>query len=470
MPVYVDVAAGQIQTYLARSPTLRHRRGASAALARFTSPAGLSTLATELSAVTGEPVTVNPEAGAVDGVVSLLTPDLALAEQVADHVLRRMRSDLPALSLTASWAQASFYSAAYPQLREPARRSLPAVYDFPPLRPCDACGLDATASTAGAGLCRDCGMRESHMDRLGRAGDDPPSADDLGETAESRLLARLRTDRDVRGARDFGSLAGLCHDEDDRNHIATLFADGNGLGALFERAARADRGGRVRALSHAVKDTTFEALVTAAQAVRDGAGTSPVIPHVLGGDDLLVTVPADRAWRFYRSFTAAFQQLSQPVLVPLAAELGVPYPSVSAGLVICHASWPFSRQVTVTAELLRTAKSFVHGLEASVCWLEVTGEGEAPVRGRPGWAAAELEERAPHLSDIASWPAARRQAAVRVLDVADVGLAEQRLRGFVERGEGSVDALLGVPGAVASPYERVRLMREALTLVRWWRQ
>ena len=50
-----------------------------------------------------------------------------------------------------------------------------------------------------------------------------------------------------------------------------------------------------------------EALVAATSAVlRPGEVLLPVIPHVSGGDDVLLSLPAERAWAFTRIYLASF--------------------------------------------------------------------------------------------------------------------------------------------------------------------
>ena len=65
---YVDVAAVRIQDWLERSPILKFRRGASVWLSKAT--AGLTLPADP----DGSTVELNPEAGSIDGVVSIRRP------------------------------------------------------------------------------------------------------------------------------------------------------------------------------------------------------------------------------------------------------------------------------------------------------------------------------------------------------------------------------------------------------------
>lgn len=104
--VYVDIAAVRIQRYLSRTPSLRGRRAASAALAEATSWERIE------KSVAGR-AERNTEAGKADGVVNLqLTAHdparrEALVDEVSTAVLRRLRRELPGAEFQAVWGSAT---------------------------------------------------------------------------------------------------------------------------------------------------------------------------------------------------------------------------------------------------------------------------------------------------------------------------------------------------------------------------
>ena len=178
MPYYADIAAVRIQSWLARTPKLKGRRGASILLREAT-----DAHAVEHAGILPAGVHINTAAGNVDGVVNLQadTPDAAAAG--ADAVLARLRERLPALELQAvvsdEWPD---YFLAYPQMKLALAAGdgiewQPAVPEVPMAQPCTYCGQDPVALTRtlspdadqrDQGVCRDCAAR---LDAAGRTAD-----------------------------------------------------------------------------------------------------------------------------------------------------------------------------------------------------------------------------------------------------------------------------------------------------------
>src|SRR6185437_3107155 len=128
---YVDISAVRIQQWLARTPDLRFRRGASVLLSKATSreswestlPAGTKW---------------NEEAGSVNGVVSLeydpAETDAGPAKVLADAaraVAQGMRQIMPHIPIQAFAGEGDTYAAAYPGMAK-ARRSGDFLIDSPP--------------------------------------------------------------------------------------------------------------------------------------------------------------------------------------------------------------------------------------------------------------------------------------------------------------------------------------------------
>lgn len=116
----------------------------------------------------------NDEAGEVAGVVALkyagsTGPELeAETTNMAQEVVRRLRSELPAAILEASWADASSYALSAPlaqRQRDEGRSivSLPASTENPLARPCEKCHQSpACRATSDGNRCRvDCAMRHA---------------------------------------------------------------------------------------------------------------------------------------------------------------------------------------------------------------------------------------------------------------------------------------------------------------------
>lgn len=454
--LYVDVSCVRIQAYLGRTTQLRGRRGASAAIAAATrfDPTGPCPF---------PGASFHEDAGEADGVVNLVvdspgdTPD-ATARALAGHVFRRMRALLPAAQFQAVWGMGASYLDAHhrgigPRLRRgDVVADLPAVPELPYAKVCEQCHLGPAERQIHLGgdespfVCPDCVMRFD------------PGTRREARTAERELAETLAI---TGAATDMAALARLGATDGNRNQVATVFVDGNAFGDFFEHLAtggqRLDAATK-GAISKALNAHTRTALAEAVFAVSSDAdgGVLCAVPHLVGGDDVLVGLPADRAWMFIRQYLAEFDvRVAETRTLAAAHVADLPHLSASAGLVFAHASHPFHLVVEEAARQLAAAKSLVRGREASVAFADLTtGDHGPPVR------LADLDAYADRLTALAGLPpAARQNLAVALRRAPDDTTA---LRNHAARlGRTAVlDPFL----AEGSPID----LAHALTTTRWW--
>ena len=484
--LYLDVRAERIQHYLSRTPRLKGQRGASSWLSWATSDAQLTEQARMASARSGlPPIEPNPEAGQADGLLSVRLPADTDPRPVAEALAGYLRSVLPAIELAAAWGHGSSYLEAYrdhlkAQRDDPPLRSLPPPGDFPPLASCGECRAGPAVAridiheATDIGVCLDCLAR--YQDRYRRQGlaaqSRPGGGDGLPIYREEADLARAADARPVDDtARDFTVLAALGAPDTQRNHVATIYADGNAMAAFFDRIADHGDPELKQRISAAVSQATRNALREATRAVIGPPGPGrrlPVIPHVIGGDDLLVSVVADRAWPFTMTYLEEFgRQLSSIEGVP-GGLLSQVAPSASAGLVFAHAKFPFRRAAELAAGRLREAKHQFRGVVPAVAWLDVTRDGEQPPPGRRAWSLAELNEFTGDLQALRERVEPSGRAVLeRLVDLSRPVVSVGRLKDHGRRMDraGVLEPFLpdGDPAAAAGR------MAEALSVVRWWR-
>lgn len=468
MRTYLDVAVVGIQRYLGRTPDLKGRRGASAWLSHATDRERLRDWIAGQPTLAG--VEVNPEAGQADGVAPLRMPTDVDAREVARRLIDMLRGRLPGLELQAVWGPGPTYVEAYRNWTSSSDSrtlllSRPAAADFPPLETCGQCRVDpalekVTIHEQQPWLCADCLARYDERHRW--AGLDDGT---VPVGAEHALLGQLGLDR-RHAVGEFKDLAALGDAQGNRNHLATVFADGNAIGALFGRVIAGGDPAAKDAMSRAVSEATRAALSTATAAVLDDDRAAvPVIPHVVGGDDLLVSVVADRAWRFVRTYLRVFtEQLSarrslQPYLVEDAVA-----PSASAGVVFANYAFPFRNAVELSERALRSAKRQHAGRRSAVMWLDVTRDGEHPPPSRRAWTRQALDDANTALGELQVVPASGRAVLERLIQPDDPVLTAARLREHARRlGRDRVlEPFLDRDASAA------RLV-DALSLVRWWR-
>ncbi|MGW1144461.1 Cas10/Cmr2 second palm domain-containing protein [Streptomyces sp. NPDC002454] len=387
--VYVDFGAVRIQHYLTRTPSLRGHRTASDALAR-------ATARSTIARVVGDLAEVNEEAGEADGVISLRFPhptDRAPAKQVhevQDLVLRHLRSALPGAEFHSVWGTGDSYLFVYAHRLQPrirrgeVRHDLPPTAEFPLAAPCRMCHVDPAAGVerfpdGPLAVCPDCSQRN-----VGRG---ESAADDL--TPEGRLRTALGVGA---APKTFTELAALGSAASGRNQLATVAVDGNAFGVFF--AALAESSGQDPELTSS-KSSVSAVLARATRTALEEAALelAPtqeherlcVVPHVVGGDDVLVSLPADQAWHFTLTFLQRFgvrvRSATEPVLARLTQVHGTAPepPTASAGVVFAHASHPLHLSVESAAQRLREAKQAFCGRQSSVQWLDVTADGpDAP--------------------------------------------------------------------------------------------
>jgi hypothetical protein len=426
---YVDVAAVRIQQWLARTPSLKGWRGASALLSQRTARASW-----ERRLPAG--VEWNDEAGDLDGVVSLRSvPGLSREDArqsvaaAGREVVAGLRAAMPALMLQTSTAWATSYSEAYEvfdrhrDTGEVPVVSLPAPAQVVLAKPCDLCRADpATSSVPGEDesarerqVCPDCAARYE------AAGATASRREAMTPRAQQRLGAALaaRVGRSLRFPPDF---QGLSQAGPGRTpQLALVYADGNRVGAFLHAAAQHSRahGSPAKADIVAAIDTAcLQAVVEAVTAVG-AAEVVPVVPHVAGGDDVLMSVPAGYGWPFTLALLHAFEAELDRRTAGWPEPVRTALPSMSAGLVFHHRSNPFPDMVRLAGAMLKQAKRHTRGQAAALALLDVTADGGAPPASRRPATVAELNRNSERLGRLAALPAAARATLLGLLRIAE---------------------------------------------------
>lgn len=171
---------------------------------------------------------------------------------------------------------------------------------------------------------------------------------------------------------DFDDISGS-----DREYLALIHADGNGLGELFialekHFSKNPALGGEsitsfYQEFSHAISSVSCSAAALAFQEASDRSKESPrwpIMPLVLAGDDLTFVVRADLAIPFVRTFLTKFEELSREAISRLKKDfpnlaLDAHLPShltSGAGIVFIKPGFPFSVGYELCESLASAAK------------------------------------------------------------------------------------------------------------------
>ncbi|WP_326794937.1 hypothetical protein OG946_05010 [Streptomyces sp. NBC_01808] len=431
--VYVDIGVVRVQSYLSRTSSLRGHRAASHTLAAATAREAVERAVDGLAEV-------NAEAGEVDGVVSLrfdVAPDEDPAPRVRlvqDAVLARLRQALPGAEFTSVWGRGTSYVEVYQRQMKPrvgrgeVRYDLPPPAEFPLAAPCRTCHVGPAAGEAAVTgsrrqMCPDCLHRNIPRDTM---------LDD-GGTPEGRLVRDLGLDRPPEM---FPALAALGGGEG--NHLATVAADGNAFGEFFGELARQG------SLDPGLRQAKEELSAKLSQATRDALQETVydlhieydyaqlcVIPHVVGGDDVLLSMPADWAWKFTITFLQRFHASVREATADLVDRLngnrtrtgrpGLVPPTASAGVVFSHHKEPLNLLRESAYDRMAEAKREAKGRQSSIQWLDLTADGPDAPRHRPvllaqlRTPAGEPADADRALSRLAGVPPAHRARLAGVL-------------------------------------------------------
>lgn len=461
---YLDVAATRIQAWLGRSATLRGRRGASRMLAECTQKQNVQQWIATCPDLAG--LRWNDEGGDVDGVVSLVVPESLDVWDVATTVMAYLRDALPRVQLTATQAAAPSYVEAHRIMRQSMETGedvlvrLPPSRSMPLARICRDCGCDAVvtvgfpiANGETCDVCADCEARYDSKTGAGRTTEEKP---DLIPGPELRLAEWLRPE--LPGStvesifqsfpNDFSELAERATGPDGRpgTHNALVFADGNQIGEFIKHAVAAGFG-KAR-LVPMITETNKQAVL---QGVRDvlvvqgSTDAVPVAPHLIAGDDLLLSLPATLAWPFLRAYLPTFGR-------SLPAVKDRQPPSVSAGVVFAKDTYAFTDVVVLAEQALAQAKRAVRGAESSVCWLDVTADGPVLDSARTVLRTSVILAHEQLLHDLATTTSASLRHTLRTA---------AKPRALAER--------LGAHAVLPFLDNDELPLPVALDLIRWWR-
>lgn len=392
MPYFLDVGAQRVQEWILTTPELKLLRGASKALSSVTSTAALQGWVN--SELTG--CSIDPRLNDKDGVVVLTCVDAEAARRAATLLPTYLSSQLPRLSWAGWWAEADTYLAAYLKAERGEAdvgtfTVSPPVYDVPVLAQCEKCRQEPRSST---GLGADCAARRRYADER-----DIHLARVPGHAAEH--FADLADNGGLASGADRNRALGR---RDSRNHLALVKADGNRIGQLF--ATLAEDAARLPTLSaHAISDLNA-ATIVAVESAAEHPGVSDVrakvkgvLPHYIGGDDVLVSVPAMSGWRFAAELGRQFAELQDTWLRRLEHDLEdnadatlrqrlvtlIDRVSLGIGLVFAHASHPIALSHIAAEAALRASKRWTRGAQSAIAWVDLTAEGLAGAQDRGEW-------------------------------------------------------------------------------------
>jgi len=173
-------------------------------------------------------------------------------------------------------------------------------------------------------------------------------------------------------------------DDAPRRYVAYLVADGNNMGEVFgacedeEQMRKLSRGlGKI--IRCALAEPTKLLMQNNPRKEQPDSIFIPVLPLILGGDDVFVLLPAPWALDFARRFCRAYEQGMQRLFEEIGLE-GVPRPTISAAIIVAKSKYPYYLAHQIGEKRLKEAKRFskqlwVKGQEVSTLNFEIVVGG-----------------------------------------------------------------------------------------------
>lgn len=203
-----------------------------------------------------------------------------------------------------------------------------------------------------------------------------------------------------------------------RNYIAYLIADANSMGTVFSKCSSFEELKQLsEALDNVIQDSLAEptkVLIKNQRKLRV-EGFSPVLPLILGGDDVFAVIPAQWALDFAQRFAREFQERMERSLKDIGIQNDMP-PTISAAVIICKGKFPYSVAYERGEELLKIAKKRAKNEKASTISFELikgnelveSTEDKEIVAGFPAYTLEELEKLIEYRFKLIELPGTRR--------------------------------------------------------------
>lgn len=154
---------------------------------------------------------------------------------------------------------------------------------------------------------------------------------------------------------------------DPRSYVAYLVADGNGMGKLFSECSTPDK---LKNLSEGLTVALRESLALPCATMLQNQeeirklNALPVVPLILGGDDLFALLPAPFAIDFATHFCQTYEKKLEAVLAKLEINLTIgKKPTIAAAVVICKSNYPHTLAHQRGEAALKEAKEMSRRIE-----------------------------------------------------------------------------------------------------------
>ena len=207
-----------------------------------------------------------------------------------------------------------------------------------------------------------------------------------------------------------------------RKYVAYIIADGNSMGTIFSACDSFDKIGK---LSKALDDVIHESLAEPTKILietqkkvveKKSRNLAPVLPLILGGDDVFALIPAQWALDFTQRFAQEFEVSMARCLEEIGIQSSMS-PTMSAAVIICKGKFPYTVAHELGEELLKIAKKRAKKEKLSTIsfalikgneLVKSTEEKKNFVAGFPAYTIEELKKLIDYRYELRKLPGTRR--------------------------------------------------------------
>lgn len=212
-----------------------------------------------------------------------------------------------------------------------------------------------------------------------------------------------------------------------RNYVAYLIADANSMGTIFNACDSFIKMGKLsKDLNNVICDSLAEPTKILMEKQKEFISQRhektkvPILPLILGGDDLFALIPAKWALDFTRRFAQEFDIKMKRSIEEIGIQSSMP-PTISAAVIICKRNFPYLIAYEQGEELLKIAKKRAKELtmkekSSTISFKLIKGneivksaeEENRFVSGFPAYTTRELEELIKYRYRLNNLPGTRR--------------------------------------------------------------
>lgn len=305
---------------------------------------------------------------AASGKALLLTKDKETAQSIVSEITKKALKEAPGLNIMGVYEKVPLAFQNKPVLGkaigkvhqqfEKARSQLPSPENrflrLPIVAECASSGLPASRV-----------IQEGERKK-------PISLVNTAKRAFSSNARERLTNLDQRLERQIDRLLTEDEESEQRSWLAIVHADGNGLGQIFlnfEEYIDSDKSDRnyietYRKFSLALDECTEAAFKKALEVfpleTTKNKDIVPVVPLIIGGDDLTVVCDGHYALEFMRVFLQEFERQTkhhESINKVARKAFGVDHLSACAGVAIVKRHFPFSVAYGLAEDLIKSAKA-----------------------------------------------------------------------------------------------------------------